>query len=145
MKYNHCLVVFNCNFLPMLWPGCHNFKVRRFSQGLLYKTPLRTHSKKAMLFPSDQASPNPWTDPIPKMPGLIKWKRDTDLALLGVQREFFLKSKHRINQNASNPALDSKVQVRFQGYRDADEVEVEGIGFLTYFLRGEFRHVRTQH
>jgi hypothetical protein len=34
-------------------------KVRRFSQGLLCKTPLQTHSKQAMLLPSTQSSLKP--------------------------------------------------------------------------------------
>ncbi len=80
----------------VLWPRCHNLKVRRFSQGLPCKTPLRTHSKLAMLLPSTQSGPNPWTIPIPKMPRLTQWKQDTDLALLGVRREFILKSGHRL-------------------------------------------------
>jgi hypothetical protein len=39
--------------------GCHNSKVRWFSQGLPCKTPLRTHSNQAMLLPSTQSGPNP--------------------------------------------------------------------------------------
>ncbi len=127
----------SCNKNNLLWPGCHNLKVRRFSQGPPCKTPLRTHSKQAMplpstqamLLPSTQASPNPWTVHIPNMPHLTQWKQDTDLlplcvrksfklALLGVRREFILKSRRRINQNASNPALDSEVQVQFHWCRD---------------------------
>jgi hypothetical protein len=50
-----------------------------------------TPIKQLMLLPSTQSGPNPWTVPIPKMPCLTKWKQDTDLALLGVQRECIYK------------------------------------------------------
>ncbi len=72
----------------LLWPRCHNLKVSQFIQGLPCKTPLRNHSKQAMLLPSTQSGPNPWTVLIPKMPHLTKWKQDTDLALSwGAKRE----------------------------------------------------------
>ncbi len=104
----------------MLWPRCHNLKVRWFSQGLPCKTPLRTHSKQAILLPSTQSSLKPWTVLIPKMPCLTKWKQNKDLALSWGCKEALFRGP------ASNLDLDLAVQVPYQGCWDADEVGAEG-------------------
>jgi hypothetical protein len=65
-------------FNTVVQPRCHNSKVRRFSQGLPCKTPLRTHSKQAMLLPSTQSSPKT-REPFLFPNALFdKWKQDTD-------------------------------------------------------------------
>jgi hypothetical protein len=162
----------------LLWPGCHNLKVKRFSQGLPCKTPLLTHSKQAMVLPSTQSPPNPWKVLIPKMPRLTQCKQDTDLALLWCEERyifcpvFTLVKNHKIlvwirsyGHNFRGVGMPKRLRQKELKQEQKGMKKVPPptpnhwphhilfwtkggapsvIGFSNYFLRGEFRHVRTQ-
>ncbi len=85
--------------------------------------------KQAMLPPSTKASPNPWTVLMPKMLLLTKWKQGTDLALLGVQREFIFSDWHLHQSKTIKSWSGSGVIgaiLGVSGRWDAKEVEAEG-------------------
>ncbi len=103
----------------LLWPRCHNSKVRRFSQGLRCKTPLRTHSKQAMLLPSTQLSLKPVNHSYSQMPRLSNEnKTQTSILLLGVQREAWLDVTMVTSLNSLNPLLATEVKMWVSGGQD---------------------------